>query len=44
MAFLNARGNAGDLALYLAAQMSDDADAAQRMFELIDARMREDAA
>jgi uncharacterized protein YdaU (DUF1376 family) len=42
MAFLNAHGNAGDLALYLAAQMSDDPDAAQRMFDLTDARMRDD--
>jgi hypothetical protein len=39
LAFLKTRGAAGELDLYLAAQMSDDPDAAQRMFEMTEARM-----
>jgi uncharacterized protein YdaU (DUF1376 family) len=41
MEFLRTRGGS-ELDLYLAAQMSDDTDAAQRMFDLTDERMRAD--
>ena len=39
MQFLLASGSPGDLALYNDAQMSEDPDAARRMFELVEARI-----
>jgi hypothetical protein len=40
MRYLRERGTNGDLELYLAAQMSDDPQAAQRMLDLTNARMQ----